>query len=103
MILLKQDGKKKNLKMDFDEIKKRLSIEEVLNYYGICNLKRIGNSLHGSCPIHQGDNPRAFNVSLDKNLWNCFTHCSGGSVIDLIMKIENVSLYEAILRAEQMI
>lgn len=94
---------KKLYKMELDEIKQRLSIEEVLSYYGIVNLKRSGNLLHGSCPIHQGDNPRAFNVSLDKNLWNCFTHCGGGSVIDLIMKIENISLYEAILRAEQMI
>lgn len=89
--------------MEMDELKQRLSIEEVLNYYGIANLKKSGNSLHGSCPIHRGDNPGAFNVSLDKNLWNCFTHCGGGPVIDLIMKIENISLYEAILRAEQMI
>lgn len=94
---------KKLYKMELDEIKQRLSIEDVLSYYGIFNLKRSGNLLYGSCPIHQGDNPRAFNVSLDENLWNCFTHCGGGSVIDLIMKIENISLYESILRAEQMI
>jgi len=89
--------------MEIEEIKQRLSIEEVLNYYGIANLKKSGNSLYGSCPIHNGDNPSAFNASLDKNLWNCFTHCGGGSVIDLIMKIENISLYGAISRAEQLV
>jgi DNA primase len=88
--------------MELEKIKQKLSIEEVLNYYGISNLKRTGNSLYGPCPVHGGDNPRAFNVSIDKNLWNCFTHCGGGSVIDLIMKMENISLYDAILKAEQL-
>jgi DNA primase len=103
MILSKSDMKRGKRKMDLNEIKQILNIEKVLNYYGITGLKRSGNTLYGACPVHHGDNPRAFNVNLEKNLWNCFTHCGGGSVIDLVMKMENISLYEAILKAEDMI
>lgn len=77
--------------LDFDKIKRELPIERVLSKYDLhVNLKRSGSQLHGSCPVHGGDNPRAFSVSLEKNLWNCFTHCRGGSVIDLLMAIEKV-------------
>lgn len=52
--------------MNFNEIKTRLSMEEVLRHYGIDYLKKSGNSFYGSCPIHHGDNPSAFRVSLNK-------------------------------------
>ncbi|MCH8837981.1 MAG: toprim domain-containing protein [Candidatus Marinimicrobia bacterium] len=80
------------MKLDYDRIKRELSIERVLQEYGMLqDLKRSGPKLSGSCPVHKGDNPSAFNVSLDKNLWNCFTNCGGGSVIDLIMVLERVN------------
>ena len=82
--------------IDFEKLKQELSIERVLQEYGMLDdLKRTETRLYGSCPVHHGDNPRAFNVSLDKNLWNCFTHCGGGSVIDLLMKIEKINAKEA--------
>ncbi|MBW8034391.1 MAG: toprim domain-containing protein [Planctomycetes bacterium] len=84
------------MKPDYERIKRELSIERVLREYGMSlDLKKSGSQLYGRCPIHNGDNPRAFNVSLEKNLWNCFTHCGGGSVIDLLMAIENVGVREA--------
>lgn len=84
------------MKIDFDRIKKELSIEKVLREYGMFqDLKQNGTKLCGKCPIHNGDNPRSFNVSLDKNLWHCFTHCGGGSVIDFLMAVENISVLEA--------
>lgn len=85
------------MKPDYEMIKQKLSIEKVLREYGMLQgLKKNGSRLYGRCPIHHGDNPRAFNVHLNKNLWNCFTHCGGGSVIDLIMAIEKVSVYQAV-------
>ena len=82
--------------IDYDFIKENLSIKQVLKEYGyLRHLKINGNKLYGSCPIHNGDNPRAFNVTQDKNLWNCFTRCGGGSVLDLIMKIEKVGVKQA--------
>lgn len=47
-------------------------------------LRRAGNRLWGPCPVHHGDNPHAFQVDLERNLWFCFTRCArGGDVIEL--------------------
>lgn len=84
------------MSLDYKMLKRELSIQRVLKEYGMFHdLKQSGNKLYGPCPIHLGDNPRAFNVSLEKNLWNCFTNCVGGTVIDLIIAIENVNSYRA--------
>ena len=92
------------MKVNYDRIKEMLSIERVLNEYGLINeLKRNQYKLYGKCPLHKGDNPSAFHVDLEKNLWNCFTHCGGGSVIDLLMEIEKVSVYEAGLIGEKLL
>lgn len=74
---------------------------QILNYYGI-ELKKKGKSgLYGSCPIHHGDNLNAFHVDLEKNLFHCFSHCGGGSVIDFVMKREQLSFYKAALKIWQ--
>jgi DNA primase len=70
----------------------------LLEYYGI-DLRESGkNGLVGACPIHRGDNLNAFHVDRERNLFNCFTHCGGGSVIDFVMKKEKLSCYHAALR-----
>lgn len=84
------------MSIDFAMLKRKLSIERVLKEYRMLeHLRNNAGKMYGPCPVHLGDNPRAFNADLEKNLWNCFTHCGGGSVIDLIMAIENVNAYEA--------
>ena len=82
--------------IDYEKIKRELPIKVVLTKYGLLrDLKQRGSQLYGACPLHGGDNPQAFSVSLDKNLWNCFTHCRGGSVVDLLMALEKVDVREA--------
>lgn len=83
--------------VDIDKIKSEVSMVMLLEYYGI-KLRESGkNSLVGVCPIHHGDNPMAFRVDREKNLFHCFTHCGGGSVIDFVMKKEKLSCYHAAL------
>ena len=43
----------------------------------------------------------SFKVDFRQNLWFDFGSNEGGSIIDLVMKLENCSLYEAITRLEQ--
>jgi len=84
--------------LDIGKIKKEVTIAMLLGYYDI-NLRESGkNSLVGACPLHHGDNPNAFRVDTERNLFNCFTHCGGGSVIDFVMKKEKLSCYHAALR-----
>ncbi len=92
------------MKINYEKIKKMLPIERVLREYGLINnLNRNRFRLYGNCPIHKGDNPSAFSVDLEKNLWNCFTRCGGGSVIDLLMEIEKINAHKAGLLGEKLI
>jgi DNA primase len=87
--------------LDIEKIKREVSMAQILDYYGI-ELKKKGKlGLYGSCPIHYGDNLNAFHVDLEKNLFHCFSHCGGGSIIDFVMKKEQLSFYKAALKIWQ--
>ena len=76
--------------LQFDTLKKIVPIPAVLDDKGLlATFKRQGDRLVGPCPIHGGDNPNAFVVSLSKNLWYCFTGCNGGGdLIDLVRRLD---------------
>jgi len=76
--------------LDFQKIKRRVSIEQVLaNKALLSQLRRGSDRLVGPCPVHGGDNPNAFVVNLQKNLWRCFTGCdSGGDVVELVRRLD---------------
>ncbi len=73
--------------VDYNEIKSKIRIADILEYYGIGLNRKGPDHLVGCCPLpeHAGDrdNENAFHVSLDKNCFNCLTHCGGGNIIDL--------------------
>ena len=76
----------------FKVLKKQVGIGRVLEVYNLCGrLKRYGDQLVGPCPLHGGDHPTAFRVHLGRGLWNCFTACGGGDLVDLICIIEKCS------------
>jgi DNA primase len=87
--------------VDFKAVKSALTIERVLEHYGLLDtFKRSGDSLSGPCPIHKGSNPTQFRVSLSKNVWNCFSECKhGGNTLDFIARMENVSIHAAAQKA----
>ena len=79
-------------------ILKTTPITHVLEDRGLMpQMKQYKHQWVGPCPIHGGDNPRAFVVSQQKNLWNCFTQCQGGGdVITFVMRLDNSSYRQAI-------
>jgi len=87
--------------VDFRAIREQVTMERVLEHYGVLGtLKRSGSRLSGPCPIHGGTNPTQFRVETNKNIWNCFSECKqGGNVLDFIAKKEDVSIYDAALKA----
>jgi DNA primase len=87
--------------VSFKAVKAAITIEQVLTHYGLMDkLTRKGDTLSGPCPIHKGTNPSQFRVSLSKNVWNCFSECKhGGNALDFIVKMENVSVHAAALKA----
>ena len=84
------------MKVDFQDLKASVSIEQVLAWLAI-DLKKTGtHQLRGVCPIHGGSNDRQFVVSADKNLWHCFGVChGGGDIIELVARMQKVSQKQA--------
>jgi len=85
--------------LNFSKLKQLVPIAAVLENKGVLNqFRKQGDQLFGPCPIHQGDNPNAFVISLSKNLYHCFTGCNGGGdVIDLVRRLDGKSFHQAAL------
>jgi hypothetical protein len=49
----------------------------------------------GLCPFHD-DNRFSLSVNLERNYWNCFAGCGGGSIIDFWMKKQNCDFKTAL-------
>ena len=76
------------------ELAERNPIEEVVAEY-VQLTKRSGQNLFGLCPFHSEKTP-SFSVSPSKQIYHCFGCGKGGSVINFIMEIENLSFREAV-------
>jgi DNA primase len=85
--------------VSFNTLKKIIPISAVLNNKGLLDkFKMRGEQLVGPCPIHGGDNPNAFVVNLNKNLWYCFTGCNaGGDIVDLVCRLEGFNFKQTFL------
>lgn len=75
------------------EWKARVRIVRVLEDIGrLAEFRVSGRRLIGPCPVHGGDNRRAFSIDLQRDLWFCFSRCqSGGDVIDLVWHLSGRS------------
>src|ERR1700730_9371333 len=80
--------------LDFNELKSRVSIEQVLQLLGIA-LKQHNSQLRGCCPIHKGTDQRGFVVTPAKGLYYCFGGCAGGDMIKLVSKVRQCDAKEA--------
>jgi DNA primase len=87
--------------VNFDEIKSRVRLEEVLRSYQVDWLRRSGlHQYRGRCPIHQGQGKDAFHVNLDRGMFHCFACGAGGNVLDLVAAMEGCSIRAAALRLQ---
>ncbi|MDP4119027.1 MAG: DNA primase [Bacillota bacterium] len=62
---------------------------------GYVKLKKSGSRYMGLCPFHSEKTP-SFHVSADKQLYHCFGCGEGGTVVQFIMKMENLDFVETI-------
>lgn len=85
--------------VDFKAVKAAVSMQMVLDHYGIKGLKKSGDELRGPCPIHEAkDNARSFTANLGKNAFQCFSCGSRGNVLDLVAAMEECSVKDAALK-----
>lgn len=59
------------------------------------SLKRRGANYIGLCPFHNERTP-SFSVSKAKGICKCFSCGKGGSAVNFVMEIEQISYYEAL-------
>jgi DNA primase len=95
--------------IDFKELKARVSIEDVLNRYGLAGkLARKGDQLVGTCPIHHkgGEgkpSKQQFSVNVQKNAFRCWAASCGkkGDQIALVAALEGVEMRRAALLMQE--
>jgi DNA primase len=84
--------------IDFPELRKLVSMAEVLRLLGFEPHERSGVQLRGACPLHESSaGSRVFSVNLAKNTFQCFKCGAGGNHLDLWARVIRKPLYEAAL------
>lgn len=76
-----------------EDIKQRLSIEEVVSEY--VELKRAGRNWKGLSPFSNERTP-SFMVSPEKQIWHDFSSGKGGSMFGFVMEMEGVDFKGAL-------
>ena len=76
------------------EIKNKIDIVDFIGSF--IELKKSGRNFKAVCPFHQEKTP-SFVVSPERQIWHWFGAFSeGGDVIKFLMKLENLTFYEAL-------
>lgn len=81
------------------EVCEKNDIYDVVSKY--VKLKKSGNSYLGLCPFHNEKTP-SFSVSPSRGVCHCFGCGEGGDVISFVMKVENISFYDALKKLAEM-
>ena len=76
------------------ELTERNDIADVVSQY-VRLTKKSGSNMFGLCPFHSEKTP-SFSISSDRQIYHCFGCGKGGSVINFIMEIENLSYPDAV-------
>src|SRR4030095_323182 len=76
-----------------EEVKSRLSIEDVISEY--VQLKRAGRNFRGLSPFTSEKTP-SFMVSPEKQIWHDFSSGKGGNVFSFVMEMEGLDFKGAL-------
>lgn len=78
---------------DIDEVKARVNIVDVIGER--VRLKKTGSNYFGLCPFHNEKTP-SFGVNEKLQIFKCFGCGVGGDVFTFLMRIDNLTFYEAL-------
>jgi len=87
-------------RIDADELKGRISIEEMIMACGV-DLKKQGSELKGLCPFHDEKTP-SFTVTPHKESFYCFGCAAGGDHIEFLKDFHGCDFNGAIEKLQEM-
>lgn len=76
-----------------EDIKNKTNIVDVISRY-ISVIKK-GNNYVSVCPFHNDTNP-SMNISVDKQIYKCFSCGAGGNVFSFVSEYEKISFIDAV-------
>ena len=98
MLTQTSNRRKKTVTKVVDESKMPLSerIKDSISVYDfVAQYVELSPSGRGQCPFHD-DHHASFSVDIERNYWNCFAGCGGGSIVDFWMKFKGCDFKIAI-------
>jgi DNA primase len=83
--------------IDFDKLRKEITMEEVLNLLDFEPSSRSGAQWHGPCPVHRSSSTRSrtLSVNLSTRRYYCHKCHSKGNQIELWAAIKHLPIYDA--------
>lgn len=83
--------------VDFNTIRREITMEQVLNQIGFEPTTRSGNQWYGRCPVHNSTaaRSRSFSVNLDTGRYYCHKCKSHGNQLELWAAVTQLPLYQA--------
>jgi DNA primase len=86
-------------RIDYRQLRRQVSMAQVLGLIGFPVTSRRGHQLRGFCPIPacRSTSPRAFSVHLRRQVYRCFACRSHGNLLDLWAAVRGLPLHEAAL------
>ena len=85
--------------IDFQAVRQRISMTEVLALIGFEPQRASWPGLRGPCPIHgsQTAGSRSFAVHVERKVYRCFRCGSAGNHLDLYAAVTGQGVYQAAL------
>lgn len=83
----------KEITQDTIQRAKELPIQD---YFGAGQLRRVGNTLIGKCPLCNQQHRSSFTIYRDQNTFHCFSCGAGRDIIDFVMKTQNLTFIQTI-------
>jgi DNA primase len=83
--------------IDYNALRARITMEEVLELVGFRSVQRSGSRVRGRCPFGCGDSPRDFVANLAVRRYRCFGCQRRGNQLDLWAAVQAQPIHEGVL------
>ena len=83
--------------VDFHEVRRQITMAEVLQLVGFVAYRTGGDQQRGPCPVHGSSRPDSctFSVNLRLGRYQCFKCGSRGNALELWSAARDISVYAA--------